>query len=81
MFFNDHSYIFQSKEFASVCERSTDFHFPSFEQQLSNIEDCLQQANQARSTASMSLDSNSITSRQSDTSLEVNIKTNFVLEI
>ncbi|CAF4367219.1 unnamed protein product, partial [Adineta steineri] len=30
------------EEFASVCERSTDFHFPSFEHQLSSIEDCLQ---------------------------------------
>jgi len=52
-------------EFASVCERSTDFHFPSFEQQLSNIEECLQQANHDRS------DSQSITSKQSDTSCEV----------
>lgn len=59
-------------EFASVCERSTDFHFPSFEQQLSNIEDCLQQASQARSAAaSNSLDSNSISSKQSDASSEV----------
>ena len=58
-------------EFAAVCERSTDFHFPSFEQQLSSIEDCLQQANQARSAASNSLDSHSLTSKQSDASLEV----------
>jgi hypothetical protein len=60
------------KEFASVCERSTDFHFPSLEQQLSNIEDCLQQANQARSAASNNLDTHSITSKHSDASLEVN---------
>jgi hypothetical protein len=58
------------EEFASVCERSTDFHFPSLEQQLSSIEDCLQQANQARSAASINLDSHSITSKHSDTSLE-----------
>ncbi|CAF3779670.1 unnamed protein product [Rotaria sordida] len=58
------------EEFASVCERSTDFHFPSFEQQLSSIEECLQKANQVRLTASPSLDSNSITSKQSDTSIE-----------
>ncbi|CAF0875734.1 unnamed protein product [Adineta steineri] len=58
------------EEFASVCERSTDFHFPSFEHQLSSIEDCLQQANQVRSNASASLDSNSVTSKQSDGSLE-----------
>ncbi len=65
------SFSFQCKEFASVCERSTDFHFPSFEHQLSSIEDCLQQANQARSTASASLDSHSVTSKHSDSSLEV----------
>ncbi|CAF0870066.1 unnamed protein product [Adineta ricciae] len=58
------------EEFASVCERSTDFHFPSFEHQLSSIEECLQQANEARSLASASLDSNSMTSKQSDGSLE-----------
>lgn len=64
---------FLFEEFASVCERSTDFHFPSLEQQLSNVEDCLQQANQARSAASISLDSGSLTSKQSDASLEVKI--------
>jgi hypothetical protein len=64
--------MFAFLEFASVCERSTDFHFPSLEQQLSSIEDCLQQANQARSTPSVSQDTSSITSKHSDTSLEVN---------
>jgi hypothetical protein len=44
------------------------------EQQLSSIEDCLQQANQVRSTGSINLDSNSITSKQSDNSLEVNFQ-------
>ncbi|UJR14533.1 hypothetical protein I4U23_001529 [Adineta vaga] len=58
------------EEFANVCERSTDFHFPSFEHQLTNIEECLQQANQARLTASANVDSNSLTSKQSDSSLE-----------
>ena len=61
-----------NEEFASVCERSTDFHFPSFEQQLSSIENCLQQANQARSTTvSTNPDSSSLTSKHSDTSLDV----------
>ena len=70
---NEHEriYYIYITEFASVCERSTDFHFPSFEHQLSSVEECLQQANEARSLASASVDSNSMTSKQSDGSLEV----------
>ncbi|CAF3777583.1 unnamed protein product [Rotaria socialis] len=59
------------EEFASVCERSTDFHFPSLEQQMSSIEeDCVKKANSDRLNASASLDSNSIASKHSDTSSE-----------
>ncbi|CAF4934045.1 unnamed protein product, partial [Rotaria magnacalcarata] len=59
------------EEFASVCERSTDFHFPSLEQQMSSIEeDCVKKANSDRLNASVSLDSNSIASKHSDTSSE-----------
>ena len=36
------SYSGVKKEFASVCEQSTDFHFPSLEQQLENIRSELQ---------------------------------------
>jgi hypothetical protein len=50
------------------------------EQQLSSIEDCLQQANQARSAASINLDSHSITSKHSDTSLEVNKTKNQIFQ-
>ena len=63
--------VFLFEEFASVCERSTDFHFPSFEQQLSSIEDCLQQANHDRAAQSSSVDGQSTASKHSDTSLEV----------
>lgn len=59
------------KEFAFVCERSTDFHFPSLEQQLSSIEDCVQQANKTRSAVSGNGDSQSIASKHNDSCLEV----------
>ncbi|CAF0825615.1 unnamed protein product [Didymodactylos carnosus] len=42
------------EEFGSVCERSTDFHFPSYEQQMATIDDCIEQANQQRTVTSSS---------------------------
>jgi hypothetical protein len=65
--------VFLFEEFASVCERSTDFHFPSFEQQLSSIEDCLQQANQDRAAHSNGVDVQSTASKHSDASIEVSV--------
>lgn len=42
------SYTGLKKEFAKVCERSTDFHFPNLEQQLAKIETQLKHAAEKR---------------------------------
>lgn len=34
------SYSGLSKEFSDLCQRSTEFHFPSFEQQLQTLKVC-----------------------------------------
>ncbi|KAL4240488.1 hypothetical protein ACF0H5_001279 [Mactra antiquata] len=42
------SYTGLKKEFAKVCERSTDFHFPNLDQQFAKIEEELKQAADTR---------------------------------
>ena len=65
-----------STEFAKVCERSTDFHFPNLEQQFLVIEEQVQKASEVRVAKKLSEDGDRISlkstsSSSSDTQTQV----------
>ena len=48
-----HPFFFSSSDFAKVCEQSTDFHFPTLEQQFESIEQAVIEGNEARAQKKM----------------------------
>lgn len=62
------SYTGLKKEFARVCERSTDFHFPNLEQQLTKIEEELKQAAGKRHAQKLTEEGDKISVKSSSSS-------------
>ena len=65
-------------EFAKVCERSTDFHFPNLEQQFLVIEQQVNKASEVRAAKKLAEEGDRISlkstsSSSSDTQIQVDI--------
>lgn len=65
-----------TSEFAKVCERSTDFHFPNLEEQFTKIEEQLKLAADTRKKATEDGDKVSLKSSGSNSSADTGNQVN-----
>lgn len=62
------SYTGIKRDFAKVCEQSTDFHFPSLDQQFTNVDQEMAKANELRAQKKMSEDGDKISLKSTSSS-------------
>ncbi|XP_060068652.1 protein C12orf4 homolog [Ylistrum balloti] len=62
------SYTGIKRDFAKVCEQSTDFHFPSLDQQFSNVDKEIAKFNELKAQKKVSEDSDKISIKSSSSS-------------